>query len=96
MSDYTEAAKEVQELVNEMVDGEWGERFGDKVFISSVFEEINVKMNLDTFKTILVELNRMGLIRLSRCDMAYAFNRETVLKSETKHMSSTFHFISAK
>lgn len=95
MNEYTEAAEEVQTIVNEMVEGEWGETMSYKAFIASVYDELNVKISLDEFKMVLTELNQKGLITLGRCDMAYAFDRTLIERSEIKDSISEFHLIYA-
>lgn len=67
--------------------------FGPKVFISAVWEELDRRVSMEQFRTLLVELNRQMLITLSRADMAYALDQRHVQASEFTHMTSQFHFI---
>lgn len=66
---------------------------GPKVFISAVLDEMDNRVSMEKFRELLVELNRMMLITLSRADMAYALNQTYVRASEFEHMNSQFHFI---
>lgn len=67
--------------------------FGPKVFISAVLDEMDNRVSMEKFREVLVELNQLRLITLSRADMAFALNQTYVRASEFEHMTSTFHFI---
>lgn len=93
-----EAAKELAKMVMEAANSVKSEAntFGDnKIFISAVYEAMKeeIEVSIEEFKKTLIELNRLGALRLSRSDMSYALDRALVEASETKHMASTFHFI---
>jgi len=75
------------------------EHFGHKAFIASVWDEARAsgavagQMPLSEFKRYLVEANTAGLLRLSRADLVGAMDPEMVHRSETVHLTATFHFI---
>lgn len=66
-----------------------------KVFISDVMKVARAP-SPKAFASMLVRLNSLGLIRLSRCDLPMAFDLEKVGKSEVTHAGSSFHFINVR
>ncbi|WP_437765330.1 hypothetical protein WMF27_30530 [Sorangium sp. So ce281] len=73
-------------------------RFGDnKVFISHVLRRLaedGVAIgDADTFKTRLVSAHRRGLLALNRADLVEAMDPADVDASETRYLSTTFHFV---
>lgn len=66
-----------------------------KVFISDVMRAAKAP-SPKAFASMLVRLNSLGLIRLSRCDLPMAFDLEKVGKSEVTHSGSSFHFINVR
>ncbi|WP_437792888.1 hypothetical protein [Sorangium sp. So ce693] len=73
-------------------------RFGDnKVFISHVLRRLaedGVAIgDADTFKTRLVSAHRRGLLALNRADLVEAMDPADVGASETRYLSTTFHFV---
>ncbi|AUX35536.1 MULTISPECIES: hypothetical protein [Sorangium] len=73
-------------------------RFGDnKVFISHVVRRLaedGVAIgDADTFKARLVSAHRRGLLALNRADLVEAMDPADVDASETRYLSTTFHFV---
>ncbi|WP_438032422.1 hypothetical protein [Sorangium sp. So ce204] len=73
-------------------------RFGDnKVFISHVLRRLTEDGvaigDADTFKTRLVSAHRRGLLALNRADLVEAMDPADVGASETRYLSTTFHFV---
>jgi hypothetical protein len=73
-------------------------RFGDdKVFISHVLqrlaEEGAVVDDAEAFKVKLVSAHRRGLLSLNRADLVEAMDPADVSASETRYLSTTFHFV---
>ncbi|WP_437644649.1 hypothetical protein [Sorangium sp. So ce362] len=73
-------------------------RFGDnKVFISHVLQRLaedGVPIgDADTFKARLVSAHRRGLLALNRADLVEAMDPADVDASETRYLSTTFHFV---
>lgn len=72
---------------------------GEEVFIASVWEHGHTldpplwTMDLATFKTSLAGAFKLGLVRLTRCDMAPAFDDGLVASSEVTRLGQSFHFI---
>lgn len=72
--------------------------FGDKVFITTAFDRLKMKgkakgMSYQDFKAVLPELNRKGLIHLSRADFVEVMDPRKVAISETKYLNTRWHFI---
>jgi hypothetical protein len=63
-----------------------------KVFLADLMRAAHAP-SPRVFLRNLVRLNRLGLIRLSRCDLPMAYNLEKVGKSEVTHAGSSFHFL---
>ncbi|AUX22445.1 uncharacterized protein SOCEGT47_029480 [Sorangium cellulosum] len=73
-------------------------RFGDnKVFISHVLrrlvEEGVAIDDAEAFKARLVSAHRSGLLALNRADLVEAMEPADVDASETRYLSTTFHFV---
>ncbi|WP_433928279.1 hypothetical protein [Sorangium cellulosum] len=73
-------------------------RFGDnKVFISHVLRRLaedGVAIgDSDAFKARLVSAHRRGLLALNRADLVEAMDPADVDASETRYLSTTFHFV---
>lgn len=73
-------------------------RFGDnKVFISHVLRRLaedGVAIgDADAFKARLVSAHRRGLLALNRADLVEAMDPADVDASETRYLSTTFHFV---
>ncbi|KYG02991.1 hypothetical protein BE21_53760 [Sorangium cellulosum] len=73
-------------------------RFGDnKVFISHVLQRLaedGVAIgDADAFKARLVSAHRRGLLALNRADLVEAMDPADVDASETRYLSTTFHFV---
>lgn len=69
-----------------------------KVFISDVYDRIVAAGRdggapIEEFKDILVDLNRRGIVELSRADLVAAMPFDKVQRSETDGRGATFHFI---
>ena len=75
------------------------DRFHDnKVFIAALWqasqrEPAFPRLTLDEFKRRLVEANGQQLLHLSRADLIQAMDPHLVARSETTHLTSTFHFV---
>lgn len=70
----------------------------DRVFVAEVFDLLVARgedegMTLSQFKALCVELQKAGLVRLTRCDLVMAFGAERVERSECVRMGASFHFI---
>lgn len=70
----------------------------DRVFIAEAFDALVARgeddgMSLPEFKALCTELQRLGLVRLTRCDLVGAFGAERVERSEAIRMGASFHFI---
>lgn len=90
-------AREVQRVVDASKNG-WPHATDDAVFVSVAYGELEaagstVGVDLDTFKTRLVEAHRASLVRLSRCDLVQAARAEEVDASETAYLSARWHLI---
>ncbi|XXY14572.1 hypothetical protein WME88_40670 [Sorangium sp. So ce216] len=73
-------------------------RFGDnKVFISHVLRRLaedGIAIgDSDAFKARLVSAHRRGLLALNRADLVEAMDPADVDASETRYLSTTFHFV---
>lgn len=73
-------------------------RFHDRAYIASVFDHMPADSrgklrSLDQFKSILLELHRKGLLRLTRADLVAAMDRDLVERSEARYHGATFHFV---
>ncbi|WP_437479022.1 hypothetical protein WME75_31955 [Sorangium sp. So ce1014] len=73
-------------------------RFGDnKVFISHVLRRLAedgvATGDADAFKARLVSAHRRGLLALNRADLVEAMDPADVDASETRYLSTTFHFV---
>lgn len=73
-------------------------RFGDKVFVSYVWQGLlaagqAAPEEADDFKARLVQANTEGRLRLSRADLAGAHAAQDVRDSEIHYLGETFHFI---
>jgi len=70
-------------------------RFGEgKVFISHVHRQLrDATLDLDRFKSRLVEAQRAGLVALSRADLVGAMPLDDVRASETRNLGANFHFV---
>ncbi|WP_437827842.1 hypothetical protein [Sorangium sp. So ce1153] len=73
-------------------------RFGDnKVFISHVLRRLaedGVAIgDADAFKARLVSAHRRGFLALNRADLVEAMDPADVDASETRYLSTTFHFV---
>lgn len=69
-----------------------------KAFVVDVYEALAARGDvargeLVNFKHWLVAMHRRGILTLSRCDMAPAFDPIKVEASTTKWWDSEFHFI---
>lgn len=67
-----------------------------KVFISTVHAAAvknGLEVSLEEFKGWLLEQMTEGRVVLSRCDLPYAFDQDTVKASTTHHINATFHCI---
>ncbi len=74
---------------------------GGKVFISHVYRSYcdlypEAALTLEAFKERLIEVNRRGLIRLSRADLPNLMDPADVRASETRYLNAVFHFVSAE
>ena len=75
-------------------------RVGDvEVFIASVWEHGRTldpppwTMDLAAFKSRLTDAFKQGLVRLTRCDLAPAFDPDLVARSEVRRFGQPFHFL---
>ena len=74
---------------------------GVKVFISDVYEALNLKMSLREFKAALPAMQQSGAISMSRADLVEAMDPEKVAASEVLVMAdfdprivaSQWHFL---
>lgn len=93
--DLAEFGERVQAAARASVSGRFGP---NKVFIGQVWRQLEAdphvaNMDLDAFKSRLIEANRVGLVSLSRADLVEAMNPEEVVASETRHLNAVFHFV---
>lgn len=70
----------------------------DRVFIAEAWDTLVASgeadgMTLAEFKALCVELQRAGLVRLTRCELVRAYGEERVARSECQRMGAAFHFI---
>jgi hypothetical protein len=85
--------------VLDIVRNEKEKRYGpDKVFICHVYDTYRGKyaasdIDYDDFKKLLIEANRQRLLDLARADIASSWHPEEVVRSATKHLEQTFHFV---
>lgn len=89
----------VIERIRDAVRAKGVKRFGEKVFIGSVWSRLRrsepfKSMGRDEFNHLLVHAHQQGDLRLSRADLVSAMNRSDVDDSEIAHMNATFHFLS--
>lgn len=71
-------------------------RFGPhKVFISEVWKKVapEARMTREEFQRALLEMNRLGLVRLARADLVAAMDRNQVAASEILDRGTSFHFV---
>ena len=69
-------------------------RFGDrKAFICGIFEETKPVSGFSWLARRLVDLNRKGLIELSRADLVGLMDSDWVARSEVSYLNATFHFV---
>jgi hypothetical protein len=66
---------------------------GRKIWIHAAWALGQFEVSLDGFKAALVEMNRLGLLSLSRCDLVEAFDPYDVKRSRVEHMGATFNLI---
>lgn len=70
---------------------------GNKVFISHVMRQLEREGiavgDADAFKARLVAAQRRDLLSLTRADLVEAMNPADVEASETRYLSTTFHFV---
>ncbi len=77
------------------------QKFGERrAFISGVIEELQARLrpaepaNFSAMiKRILLQLNRLDLLRLTRADLIPVMNPEWVAASEIHYSVATFHFV---
>lgn len=70
-------------------------RFGHKVFVSAIWDQIGrrIGMDLPTFKRWLLDQNRQGNLTLARADLVGAMDPILVKESEILDRGATFHFV---
>jgi hypothetical protein len=85
MADLKNFANAVLAKAAQVAEGPY--RLGRKVFVAAL-EPSKVT------KSLLLEAHQAGLLRLSRCDLAPAFDREIQRASEIRHpLGAIFHFL---
>ncbi len=73
--------------------------FGDgKIFISHVWRAVRNaagfrEMDVDSFKTRLVDSHRSGLLELGRGDLVEAMDSDDVRESATPYLNAVYHFV---
>ena len=76
-------------------------RFGeDKALIAGVLAELAARLKpnnpvalRETVRQLLPELNRRGLVSLSRADLPQALDPLLVARSEVRYLNASFHFV---
>lgn len=69
---------------------------GTRTFLADVHAELaaaGLKLSLAELKAAAVELQKAGLLTLTRCDLVTAFPVELVAASEVERMGARFHFV---
>lgn len=87
------------ERIREAVRSKGVKRFGEKVFIGSVWNRLRRSepfkgMSRDEFNRLLVHAHQQGDLRMSRADLVSAMDRKDVDDSLVAHLNATFHFLS--
>lgn len=86
------------ERVRDAVRSKSVKRFGEKVFIGSVWKALQRRepfksMSRAEFDRLLLHAHREGDLRMSRADLVSAMNRKDVDESEIAYLNATFHFL---
>lgn len=98
-TESTPALEEFAGVVRALAHAETGARFGrDKVFIASLWHRARMTPELQsldegTFKAMLVDAHRAGLLHLSRADLTSAMSPTMVRDSEVSYLNAVFHFV---
>ena len=88
-------AEQVLESAKRSKTGKFGE---DRIFISHAWKQYQLdhrprKMDLDGFKSRLVEANRERFLSLVCADMAPMLDQKDVKESVIRYLSATFHLL---
>jgi hypothetical protein len=89
-----EALRSFAEAVQRVAKNPSVAREGRRVYISALYQNLDVPMSLEAFKQALVEAHRAGLVQLERADDAEP--SDLLAASETHYLHATFHFLSLK
>lgn len=92
-----EFAARVQQAANRSRNG-WPNAGDDKVFVSVLFRELAgtreaAGLDLETFKSKLLDAHRKARLSLARCDLVQAADPADVAESEIAYLSATWHVV---